>query len=328
MRIKASPEDFIVEEVIGLDLIETGPYTIYRVTKRDRNTEDVAFDLARACGVSRKAVGYAGTKDKRAVTTQYFSVRGGHAPGAVAGCAITTVGQSIAPLALGMLTANRFTITVDAEPRAWELPPSVPNYFDEQRFGSQNAAVGKALVRKEFGTARALLARDAVGSRFADVDGADHVTAIRRIPRQTLRLYLHAYQSLLFNRVLAEYVEEHDPNADSVAYSQGELRFPSVEIPDTELQLPGFGSETDERAARVLEAEGVTSRDFVIRQLPNLSLEGSTRRALIRVEEFSVEEGARPTFSFTLPKGSYATIVLKAIAARSRGRLPGSPGRR
>jgi tRNA pseudouridine13 synthase len=112
--LKHSPEDFVVEEIPALSLDEKGAYLILRVTKRGRNTEEAAERLAHLSGVGRKDVGYAGNKDRNAVTTQFFSVRTGRndAGRGHPDLMVSVVGRSRVPLTLGALEGNRFVIVV------------------------------------------------------------------------------------------------------------------------------------------------------------------------------------------------------------------------
>ena len=72
MKIKQIPEDFVVEEIINLKL-EEGPYFYYKLVKKNWNTLDVVREVKSRLKV--RDVGYAGLKDKYAVTTQYISVK-------------------------------------------------------------------------------------------------------------------------------------------------------------------------------------------------------------------------------------------------------------
>ena len=355
--VKHEPEDFVVEEIGGTGFKEHGRFLIVKVTKRLRNTEDAAQILSRGLRIPRKDVGYAGAKDRNAVTTQRFSLKNVTAERLVAAAfgdlVVEPLGYLDEPLGLGALEGNRFTIVVrnleGGEDLA--LPVSVPNYYDEQRFGSGNAAIGEALLRKRFADALALIVastpREAARvSEYEDGHPGDAVGALLRLPRQLLRMYLHSYQSLLWNRGLAEYVRTAAKDTSVVPYSQGEFLFPerTASIPDASIPIPGFGFSGNDYTAtggtekngnenalhdrlieRILEQEDLAPRDFVIRQLPNLSLEGGNRDALIAVKDFSVSAFAdddrfpgkkRATLRFSLPKGSYATVVVKAIMGR------------
>ncbi len=348
--VKHVPEDFVVEEIGGTDFKERGRFLIVKVTKRLRNTEETAQLLGRGLRIPRKDIGYAGAKDRNALTTQRFSLRDVTterlAAVAFGDLAVEPLGHLDEPLGLGALEGNRFTITVrnlDGD-EDLSLPASIPNYFDEQRFGTGNAAIGETLLRKRFADALALIKSStpreaALISEYEDEHPGDAVGALLRLPRQLLRMYLHSFQSLLWNRALAEYVRTTAKKISSVPYSQGGFLFPvrGETVRNASIPIPGFGfindNGTDKNTntgrdyliQRILEQEGLTPRDFVIRQLPNLSLEGGSRDALIAVKEFSASAFAdddlfpgkkKTTISFALPRGSYATIVVKAIMGR------------
>jgi len=164
-RLRATPEDFAVAERELLPPEATdGRHMIVRVTVRNRETNLLVRDLARALGVRPRAIGFAGTKDKRAVTTQLMSVRA--TPEAIAAVALPGVTleplhHTVKPLRLGQLRGNRFTIRVaDAvEPESHvpailaELAGRFPNYFGVQRFGASRPVthlVGEALLRGDW----------------------------------------------------------------------------------------------------------------------------------------------------------------------------------
>ncbi len=188
-RLRARPEDFRVRELEAFDVdvrpvdADPGsyPHLVVRATLRDRDTNGFAGDLADALGVSRERVSWAGTKDKRAVTTQLFSVRGvaaGDLP-EVAGAELSVLGRAGRPVLFGDLAGNAFEVTVREPERPGAVPAvtdelrafggsgaggggdgesgevrvGVPNYFGQQRFGSLRPvthAVGLAVVRGDF----------------------------------------------------------------------------------------------------------------------------------------------------------------------------------
>src|SRR4051812_40168267 len=148
--LRSTPEDFEVDEILGFAAAGEGPHALLHVRKRGANTEWVARELARAAGCKPFDVGFAGLKDRNAVTTQYFTVpRGKRAADEFLG--VTGEGFAVigaAPhqrkLPRGALAGNRFEITVraltgDAAALAARLADiargGVPNYFGEQRFG-------------------------------------------------------------------------------------------------------------------------------------------------------------------------------------------------
>ena len=184
-HLRAAPEDFRVTELEAVDTApldaDTGgyPVLVVRATLRDWDTNDFARRLSNGLGISRERISWAGTKDKRAVTTQLFGIRGG-APEdlpTIRGADVEPVGRAGRDLAFGDLAGNAFEIRVtgtvdDAEPRVNAVirelrafagvesnggdPPdagaavAVPNYFGQQRFGSRRPVTGRvglAIVR-------------------------------------------------------------------------------------------------------------------------------------------------------------------------------------
>lgn len=313
--LKQKPDDFVVEELPSEEWKSSGSHLIVKVAKRDRNTDDVAAEMARSLRISRKTIGYAGAKDKRAVTIQYFSIA--HATKesishlSIKNCEIVPVGFLDKPLRLGMLAGNKFRILVrDVTNTDVHLPASIPNYFDDQRFGGGNVSIGLALMRKDFSEAARLISKEGI-----PLEG-DPLQAIIRLPRNRVKMYLHSVQSLLWNKMVAAYV--CDKENFTVPYSQGTLVFPSGHLEQRAVMLPGFGMEYespfDELAAEALQSCNLTARDYVIKQLPNLSLEGTPRNMLMDVQGFSIEKNEGTLLlRFTLPPGSYATMVVKAL---------------
>jgi tRNA pseudouridine13 synthase len=147
-RLRTSAEDFVVEEIpcsIGTD----GPFLICRLTKKDWDQQRAIREVARQLGISYRRIGFAGTKDKHAVTSQLISIRDATPEkiGQVAGkdLELVVVGRSHFPITLGSHQANRFTITIrEADPAGLSdvvervsgvCREAIPNYFGLQRFG-------------------------------------------------------------------------------------------------------------------------------------------------------------------------------------------------
>lgn len=329
MRIKCVPEDFIVRE-IPIDFLGRGEYTIVRVEKKSYNTEDAAQEIARQLGLNRKLIGYAGSKDKHAITVQYMSVR---APAALIkrfsheNITLEVVNSHDAPLSLGDLQGNEFEIIVrnlrDQQASPIKL---MPNYFGPQRFGTHNVTVGRALVHSDFEAAAILLANDdARVHKHLRLNPKDYVGALTKLPKHTLLLMVHAYQSFLWNETICALLSHE---ACRIEYSHGSLCFAKeYDLPDS-LPIVGFGSrlkQLPQRVTQVLERllklERVTSRDFIIRQIPALSAEGDMRSTLVAIEELHIGplqtdeicEGKKQRITFRLAKGSYATIALTAL---------------
>jgi tRNA pseudouridine13 synthase len=189
-RLRERSEDFRVREreAFGADLRELDadpgsyPHLVFRATLRGWDTNDFASALSDRLGVSRERVSWAGTKDKRAVTTQLFSVRReGNTLPAIDGADIEVLGRAGRPVLFGDLLGNEFEIVVRGADRpenagriAGELRAfvgdgddedgdgdgdgeiAVPNYFGQQRFGSKRPIthrVGLAILAGDWETA-------------------------------------------------------------------------------------------------------------------------------------------------------------------------------
>ncbi len=188
-RLRARPEDFRVREREAVSVEPTDadpgsyPDLVFRATLRSWDTNDFASALADRLGISRERVSWAGTKDKHAVTTQLFSVRGveGDSLPEVNGADVEVLGRAGRPVLFGDLRGNEFELTVrdvDApenadrvveqlhafcaggEGDAPDAPDAedgttvcVPNYFGQQRFGAMRPVtheVGLAVVRDDY----------------------------------------------------------------------------------------------------------------------------------------------------------------------------------
>lgn len=153
-RLRAEPEDFLVEELLGFEAAGTGQHVLLKVRKRNANTQWIAGELARACGCRPGDVGYAGLKDRRAVATQWFTVPQSRlSPQDWAGIGsgeyqVLEAHRHSRKLPRGALAGNRFVIRVRGTAVGDESLASrlatietrgVPNYFGPQRFGRGGA---------------------------------------------------------------------------------------------------------------------------------------------------------------------------------------------
>lgn len=211
-RIRTTPEDFFVEELPGFEPSGSGEHLLLTVEKRGMNTAFAARRIAQWAGVGEMAIGYAGMKDRHAVTRQRFSV---HLPKRVAPELEALQGDG-APdndlrvlehhwharkLPRGALAGNRFVIVlrevrgeregIEARLRAIAAH-GVPNYFGEQRFGRDGDNIANALAM--FGYASP--------SQNPAHPCADYPRK-PRVRREQRGVLLSAARSELFNRVLA-----------------------------------------------------------------------------------------------------------------------------
>jgi tRNA pseudouridine13 synthase len=325
-----APEDFVVEEIPAYAPCGEGEHTFVRVEKRGRTTEAVARDLARAAGVRPGDVGYAGRKDRFAVTTQWLSVPR-LAPDAalaldLADARVLEAVPHRAKLRTGHLRGNRFTITLHgveagaAERAAARLAAlareGMPNRFGPQRFGREgdNAARGLALLRGETGR------------------GGD---------RRAARFLLSALQAAVFNEALARRpvpLGALEVGDVAVVHASGGLfvvedlgrEAPRADRFEISATGPLFGTRSGsrdpaprgapgEREAAAAAALGVDLA-APIRLPRGLRLPGGRRALRVRPDATSAEHAAgRLRLAFILPPGSYATVLLEALADAPSG---------
>ena len=151
-RLKSEPDDFIVEEITEPPKKDgTGPYLICKLTKKNWDQQRAIKEIAGRMGISHQRIGFAGTKDKRAVTTQFISIYKGDL-GTIASLhipdmTIEPVGASDQQISLGDLLGNRFIVSLaESDIQGTELrddeilhglSEGIPNYYGYQRFGVQ-----------------------------------------------------------------------------------------------------------------------------------------------------------------------------------------------
>jgi tRNA pseudouridine13 synthase len=324
-RIKQVPEDFEVEEIPAYPLSGQGDYLFLWVEKRAMGAEFFFRQIARRLGLSPTEVSAAGLKDRQAVTRQMISV-----PARVAdrlkdlegeGIRLLEVSRHGNKLKPGHLRGNRFRVLIrEPNPAATDSLSRVvdeirskglPNYYGSQRFGRDGETVklGLGLLRKTESVPR---------SRFLR------------------RLALSAAQSALFNHYLGQRLADgllHQVlDGDVMAkwpvgglfvakdLAREQERFNARETVPTgpifgRKMLTAAGEAAEREMATLSEAELGLENFFGFGKL----LQGTRRKDLIYVDDLvaSVEkEGIR--LSFTLPAGSYATVLLREITKNEK----------
>lgn len=167
-RLRTGPEDFIVEEIpLGKKGGTSGPYLICRLTKTNWELQHAIKEIAKRLGISHRRIGWAGTKDRNAITRQLISlynVTGEQVAGIhLKDIILEPFASSNEGLSLGDLLGNRFAITIrdchpaDLEKRVRDVSETVctavPNYFGIQRFGATRPVthiVGEWILRGNF----------------------------------------------------------------------------------------------------------------------------------------------------------------------------------
>lgn len=330
--LRATPEDFRVDEVPAYLPSGAGPHLYVRIEKRGRTTRDALRAIAGVLGVPERDAGYAGLKDRDAVTTQWLSFPAAKDPDPRAleasGLTVLEVSRHANKLRPGHVRANRFAVAV----RGGALAPArvcasalaergLPNFFGPQRFGTDggNARVGRALLTGEATPEARRAGRD----------------------RFLRRLSISAWQSSVFNRWLSERLTDglfasairgdllkkldtgglftcEDPAVDGPRVARFEV---SPAGPMFGHKLRAAEGEAGAREARLLGAEGVGHADLL---RGGGEAEGTRRAARLRVE-LELEplgDGAEGYLArFELPKGSYATVVMRELM-KLEGELP------
>ncbi len=164
--LRKQAEDFVVEE-IPVSLSNSGPYLICRLTKKNWELQRLVKEIARSLGISHRRISWAGTKDKKAVTTQLISLFNVEEEALNAihlkDVTLEVVGRSSEPLSLGMLEGNRFSLWIrDCDPQdlctrvtacVSEADMGILNYYGIQRFGARRPVthrVGAYILRGDW----------------------------------------------------------------------------------------------------------------------------------------------------------------------------------
>jgi len=331
-HFKACPEDFVVDELPLYPALEEGPHTFLWIEKRLRTTDQVARELARAAGCKDREVGYAGRKDRLAVTRQWFSVPDLAPESAMSlelhGARVLEAKRHRNKLRTGHLKGNHFEIWVrELTTEQIEVAESAveqirvagfANRFGDQRFGRDGDNPARAL----------------------------EILSGKRRPkdRRAARFLISALQSQVFNRVLDErklpldQLEEgdlamkHDSGGvflveDTETENERAARFeisPSGPIFGTKMSQPLGAPLQRERAA--LLACGVPDTPE-LRPPRGISLRGARRSLRVRPVslEYSIEDNSMQ-LCFDLESGSYATVLLENVFGTLREYAGGDSG--
>lgn len=336
MKIKEHPEDFIVSENISVKPSDKGDYILCRIVRKNMDHFSMLSSLSSYYRVSEKNIGIAGIKDKKAVITQYISL-----PGALSGAisqdtkvlldghsflSIEYIGRIERHLNIGALHHNDFDIIVrdigdDEKKRMLNKLSNdnnhvIPNYYGMQRFGNNydNAKIGYYIIRKDFGKAASLLGL---------VQSSNPLDGIRRLPRRLRILMVSSLQSAIFNSTIITMLKgtEHNNAINDInsliEYADKRIYlYDYNEKNDTSIPLPGLGMEHNSIVMDIMESLGINERDFAIRQMPDILLSPAKRKAFYTTDiSFKWVDDNTMRLLFSLPRGSYATILLEYLCS-------------
>jgi tRNA pseudouridine13 synthase len=320
VRAFLEPEDFRVEEIPLYAPLGSGEHTFLFVEKRLRTTEEVVRDLARGAGAAPRDVGYAGRKDRHAVTRQWFSVPRLDPAAALrlelTGARVLEALRHPHKLRTGQLRGNRFAVRLrDVEPSALAglratlealRAQGLPNRFGAQRFGrdGRNAERGRGVLAG-LRPARGRAARFSVSALQAQVFNE----VLARRPRPLARLEAG---DLALRHESGGVFAVVDPGREQPRADFFEI---SATGPIVGTRAPLAAGAPGERERAVLAAFGLGAE---LGAPPRgLRLRGSRRALRVRPQEVSLEEegGGRALLRFALPPGSYASVLVEELRA-------------
>jgi len=331
-KVKQIPEDFVVKENSNVKLVAKGGYSVFRLKKKNYTTEKAVQQIADSLRIDRKRMGYAGSKDSKAVTEQLISIKGISREKAEAlklkDIELFFAGYANNPISLGDLEGNSFEIVVRNISKKPKKISRIVNYFGEQRFSKNNAEIGKAIIKKDFKKAVDRIL-DSIGENEKKIiahlekNRNDFVGALKLMPWKTLNMYIHAYQSKLWNETVKLLLK------DSTTLNSGAIKSKTKVDNNEKIKLPliGFATEIQDNdvkriVEKILQNEDVIKNDFVIRAIPELSGAGGERELFVEIkglkigelEDDELNKGKKKVrISFSLGKGSYATEVVKEM---------------
>ena len=401
-KLRSRSEDFIVREVSKYPPgKEPGRFSIADVTAINWETNLLVRELSDRLNISRQRINFAGTKDKRAMTTRlmsFFNVpKEKLSEVRINNVKIENIYCSDFPVKIGDHHGNKFEIKIRNVDRKIkkdniaEIESSVeqyggfPNFYGIQRFGVVRPithVVGRFIVKNDFENAVwSYIANPMAGEneetyrlrenlqKTRDISAAlksytnelvfekailnklinepkNYVGALKELPRNLLTMFIYAYQSRLFNRILSERIRKKIPlneaivgdiilplrksvfDENGILVKESNIQKVNKQISKKKAAVSGilFGSgtvfsegEMGEIEHKIIDKEKIDSRDFIIPDMPNLSSSGSRRSLLAFVKDLDFKLGKDElnkgknvlNLKFELQKGCYATSLLR-----------------
>lgn len=383
MKLKCLPEDFQVEELSEFK-IEGGAFAVYKLTKTSLGTPEAIEAILRRWKLQRAQVSYGGLKDRHAVTQQFVTIqKGPRRDLSQSGFSLVYQGQTGRAFGPPDISGNRFHIvlrdlTRGAAQKIESLRESLivdrlPNYFDDQRFGSLGSSrefIAQPWCAGDYERALWLaIAEPNSHDRPGDKEEKKTIRDLwgrwdeckKTLPQSTRRsivtylcdhpanfkqafalirvdlrgLYLSAYQSYLWNYLLAELIRETVPrdrtfdvdlSAQRVAFCTSLTLEEQDTLTRTKLPLPSARTDLEGNALaplydRVLKQLGTEMRELRVKHPRDSFFSKGERPALIVPHNLQMKSGpdeqyqgkSKVTVDFELPRGSYATIILKRL---------------
>ena len=395
--IRNQYEDFYVEEIPEIIPTGEGPNVWVWIEKVGRTTLDVVLDIARDLHIDRKRMGFAGMKDKKALTRQWICIANMDSEEQfkqvedldIYKTDFLEVIRGRKKLRMGQLKGNKFRILIrdldDIEKSAdianevlKELEVTgVPNYYGWQRFGKPRTnthLVGEALIHNDLKEAvrryvgnpsekeslenqkarqayddgdlekslelmgkgmryEKMMVRQLIkDSKKGELDDKAYMNALHALPKPLQRMFVHAYQSYLFNDAVSRRVdmginrfiegdiitdnEEHiirDKTPEEYQELIDNFKVnPTVPLYGT--KVPFAGGKVGEMERNVLKSYNIDKSNFEVSKMPRLGSYGLRRSLRFKVWDAcakATDDGVLAEFS--IDKGSYATAVLREV---------------
>jgi tRNA pseudouridine13 synthase len=385
LKLKCRPEDFVVTEQSEFPIRAKGEFAVYEMTKRGIGTPEAITQMLQMWKARRDEVSYGGLKDRHAITRQFVTCHRGPARNARRDFwDLRYLGQSDNPFRPTDIAGNGFQIVM-RDMAASEIERAtaalrevqtagLPNYFDDQRFGSVTAdgefiarpwVAGdfertvwlglaapspfdrsaekkeKAILRdhwKEWAACQQQLGRShrrSIVSYLVD-HPEDFAGAWARVRQDMRSLYLAAFQSHLWNRILGAAIRAECPEVSrvDVPLAMGPTPFfrslpaePQLDLATLQIPLPSARTVYQDEAPitaltdQVLQREGLDRAQLKIRQPRDSFFSKGERAAVVRPTDMAFSAGPDELYpgqqalrlSFVLPRGAYATILVKRI---------------
>jgi len=401
-KLRFIAEDFIVKEISNYPSEnKDGKFTIADVTSKKWETNLLIREISKKLHISRQRIGFAGTKDKRAKTTQIMSFYKIPAEKIsdikIKDVEIKNIYNSEKPIKIGNLTGNRFEIIVRKINNKINLEGikaisdviiennGFPNFYGIQRFGIIRPIthiVGKNIVKDNFEKAvMSYIANPKEGEdeetyllrekleKTRDFSWAlksypnqlnyekailnklvlnkkDFIGSLKELPKNLLIMFVYAYQSFLFNKILSKRIKMKIPINKAIIgdiilpirkgyIDHNFIRTRKQNIDKINLQISKgkavvsgvlFGSDSEfsegemgEIEHKIIESEKIDPRDFIIPDIPFISSKGSRHPLLASVNKLNyklkndeLNKNKKALFlNFELNKGCYATSLLR-----------------
>lgn len=319
--IKANNVDFFVNEILPFSLCGEGEHLYVQIEKDNLNTGFVAQALAKHAHLKERDIGYAGRKDKHAITRQWFSL---WLPGIktdtlhrfeLPGCRIISTQRHDKKLRTGNLLENEFEIVVSNFIAGEEFQRrvdainaiGVPNYFGPQRFGNLNHEG----ISGNLALAQYLLDGDAIKKR------------------DKRSMAISALRSWLYNEFISQRIAEHGLDfvpGDVLSLSGSNSFFTAAQLDnetakrleerDVQLSAPLWGRGTLASSHNALMMEQRIADQYVriCHTLEQLGLKQERRKLLLFPKNLRVSiKDKQLTLNFSLPPGCFATSVIREL---------------